>query len=785
MIFTGDRFDLDGRPDEEIAEFLAHRAIGLSVEEAKHLQFAILRRPPSLAEFVLFGIEGSEHCSYKSSRVHLKQFITSGENVVLGASEDAGVVRVGRDRAGVGYCVVISHESHNHPSQIVPYEGAATGVGGNVRDICCMGAEVVALADDLRFGRIDSPKSKWIYDGVVSGVAGYGNPIGVPSLAGGLQFDPGYQENCLVTVVSLGIVREDRILHSYAPVDAEGYDLILVGKATDGSGFGGASFASFELVEEDRETNKGAVQEPNAFLGRHLLQASTALFRKLSERGALHRVGCKDLGAGGIACAGVEIADAAGYGAEIDIDMVHTDTEGLAPHVILCSETQERYMWASPPELTPLILDHFNREYSLPEVSRGAEARVVGRITASRQFLVRARSEVIVDAPAAQVTQGFLYHRPWTEPQEDFGKENGAVPSSDAGAMLLQLLAHENIASRHVLFERYDKQVQGRTIVEAGSADCGIIAPFNNGEYPEEVQRIGVTLTTDQNPRVNRRDPYRGAVMAVVESYSNTIAGGAEPLAISDCLCYGNPENPQQMGQFVAGCRGVADACRELELPVVAGNVSFYNESASGSIPPSPMIACIGRLTDYHSFLPGHFVAPGSRIYLVGDRVGRWGGSVYEELSGDGPGPLPVVDETLYTVLRSVKELVRRAGERTLLRACHDISEGGLGVALCEMSFPASLGFAITIPLEIAPVRFLFEETPGFVMEVAADREGQFLELAREHGVQAHVLGETRAQTQITVEGETAMPLPEKLILDLPLERLRTCWERGLMEKLL
>ncbi len=284
------RFDLKELHDGQIKELLNSHQIGLTVAEARKLQFEILGRAPTLTELILFGIEGSEHCSYKSSRPYLKLFTTEGPDVILGAKEDAGVIRVATDQQGTGYAIVMSHESHNHPSQLVPYEGAATGVGGNVRDVCCMGAQVIAQADDLRFGSVDIPKNKWIYEGVVSGIAGYGNPIGVPSIAGGLQFDKGYDDNCLVTVVSLGVVAEDAIIHSYAPKHAAGHDLILVGKPTDNSGFGGASFASFELEADKQEQNKGAVQEPNAFLGRHMIKASNELFKRLKAIDAIDRV---------------------------------------------------------------------------------------------------------------------------------------------------------------------------------------------------------------------------------------------------------------------------------------------------------------------------------------------------------------------------------------------------------------------------------------------------------------------------------------------------------------
>lgn len=410
-------YDLSDLSSDQIRNLLFEHNIGLTIDEAVKLQKEILKRPPSLAELILFGIEGSEHCSYKSSRPYLKLFKTDGPRVILGAKEDAGVIRVATDNSGKGYVAVMSHESHNHPSQLVPYEGAATGVGGNVRDVCCMGAHVVAQADDLRFGSITKPKNKWLYEGVVSGIAGYGNPIGVPNIGGGLQFDSGYNDNCLVTVVSLGIMEEDELIHSFAPEGADGYDLILVGKPTDNSGFGGASFASFELEEDKREQNKGAVQEPNAFLGRHMLKSSRELVKKLKKSGQIDRVGFKDLGAGGIACASVELADTGGFGAHIQLEKVHIADGDFPAHVVLCAETQERYMWVSPPDLTPVILDHYNREYALSQVSKKAAAVVIGKVTASTDYIVTVNGKQIVNAPAHEVTRGFLYHREVGDPR--------------------------------------------------------------------------------------------------------------------------------------------------------------------------------------------------------------------------------------------------------------------------------------------------------------------------------------------------------------------------------
>src|SRR5579862_6915320 len=498
-----DTIDFSALSREAIADLLRQYQLALTVDEALTIQQTLLKRPPTLAECVLWAIQGSEHCSYKSSRTHLKEFVTDGPQVILGAKEDAGIVSVATDNQGKRYGVVVSHESHNHPSQVVPYEGAATGVGGNVRDVCCMGAEVIAVADGLRFGAIDRSKTHWIHEGVVSGIAGYGNPLGIPNLAGDVYYDAAYNENCLVTVVTLGAIREDHIIHSYAPKNAENHVFILVGKPTDNSGFGGASFASSTLQEEHKERNKGAVQEPNAFLQRHLLKANYALFKELRENNYLDRVGFKDLGAGGVACASVELAEASGYGAEVYLDQVPTSMDGLLPAVILCSETQERFMWVVPPELVETILKHYNEKFALPNISVGARAAMVGKVRNDGLYIVNYAGQEIVRAKAEDVTKGILYDRPYRVKNSNH-IEPKVKTTKSFNEILLSLLAHENIASRAPIFETYDKQVQGRSVVEAGWADAGVMQPFNDDSYPAEIQQVGIALSLDQNPRYNK-----------------------------------------------------------------------------------------------------------------------------------------------------------------------------------------------------------------------------------------------------------------------------------------
>ncbi len=778
MPFTDEIIDFSVLSPTEIKSTLSKYNIPLTVDEILQVQNEFLGRPPSLAECVLFSIEGSEHCSYKSSRNYLKKFITEGPNVILGAKEDAGVVTVARDNDGHNWCVVMSHESHNHPSQVVPYEGAATGVGGNVRDVLCMGAEVIACTDSLRFGDIKTNKTKWIHDGVVAGIAGYGNPLGIPNIGGDLYYDEDYNDNCLVTLVTLGILREDDILHSYAPPEANGHDIILVGKPTDNSGFGGASFASLELEEEKKEQNKGAVQEPNAFLERHLLKSSYALFKILKERGLLNKVGFKDLGAGGVSCASVEMADTAGYGAEVWIDKVHISMENLHPSVYLCSETQERFMWVSPPEITKLILKHYNKTFDLPGISELAEARVVGRIRDDGNYVVHANGEEIVNAPAPKVTQGFLYNRPTQNPQRKFNEPDLPEPS-DYNKILLDLLGHENIASREAIFETYDKQVQGRVTVDAGLSDAGVLQPFNSREYPEEIRAVGIALSTDHNPRFGKINPYWAAVNAVVESMRNVAASGASPQALTDCLCFGNPENPEQMWEFAEACRGIVDTCDIIHLkeypgspvPIIAGNVSFYNESRNGAIPPSPIISCLGRMDDGTKAATQDFKQADSLIYLVGERKDECGGSTYyslfNKLGANLPKPdLEEVRNQLYAVIDTA--------DRELVLAIHDISEGGIAVALAEMTFVNGIGCEVNIPGDLRKDKKIFTETGGFLLEVAPENAAAVNHLLQKYDLVFHKIGNTTDHQAIIIDD----------CINLSLQHAHDVWENGLRDKL-
>jgi len=778
VAFTKDIIDFNGKTDSEILDILEKNSIPLLPSEIKMIQNNFLGRPPSLAECVLFSIEGSEHCSYKSSRNHLKQFITDGPDVVLGAKEDAGVVSIAEDKEGRRWCIVMSHESHNHPSQIVPYEGAATGVGGNVRDVCCMGAKVIACTDSFRFGDIQSNKTKWIHDGVVAGIGGYGNPLGIPNIGGDIYYDKNYNDNCLVTLVTLGVVREDEIFHSYAPKDADGYDLILVGKATDNSGFGGASFASLELEEGEKDQNKGAVQEPNAFLERHILKSTYALFNKIKDSGFLDKVGFKDLGAGGVACASVELADTSGYGAEIWLDSVHVGMDDLHPSVILCSETQERFMWVCHPDVTEMILDHYNKTFDMPTVSNLAKASVIGKIHNKKQYIVHFGEDEIVNAPADMVTKGFNYNRKIKKPALHLEEPELPEPTN-YNDILQKLLTHENICSRSSVYETYDKQVQGRTIIEPGEADAGVLSPFNSDNYPEEIRRVGIAHSTDHNPLYGKISPYWCGVNSVVESMRNVAATGATPHAITDCLCFGNPENPEQMWQFAEATRGVADACKNIHLkhnpdhsvPIIAGNVSFYNESAGGAIPPSPIVSCLGRLADVNTAITTGFKKKDSTIILIGERKKELGGSLYYSLHNclGKDLPRPNLDE-VEAEIWALTDLI----DKKLVLSAHDISDGGLAVALSEMALQNEIGFEVNIETDFRDDIWLFSETGGFIIEIEENSVSNALVVMSKYNIHYEEIGKT-TEHQAMVFGET---------IHMPISKAKDGWKKSLRNKI-
>ena len=767
-----DTIDFSSSSDAEITKILKKLNIPLSIDEVKKIQFSFLNRPATLTELVLFSIQGSEHSSYKSSKNHIKHFLTDGDHVILGAKDDAGVISLSVDDNGNRYGLVVSHESHNHPSQIVPYEGAATGVGGNVRDVCCMGAEVMSLGDSLRFGDIDRNKTKWITDGVVSGIAGYGNPLGIPNICGDLYFDKEYNENCLVTVLTAGVVKEKNVIRSKAPTNSVNYDLILVGKPTDNSGFGGASFASLELEEEKEQQNKGAVQEPNAFLERHILKSTYALFDFLEKNNLINMVGFKDLGAGGVACASIELADAAGLGAEVWVDKIHTSMPELDGHVILCSETQERFMWACPKDLTQTILDHYNKVFDFPNVSVGAMASVVGKIINEKHYTVFYKDKKLVDGPIEKINEGFVYNRPMSEKKTQI--ENDPLPEKiDYNDLMLKILSHENVASRAPVYESYDKNVQGRVVNERGKTNAGVIAPFDSNKFPKEIKGDCFSAALAHNPSIGKIDPYIVAQHAVIEACAKTVSVGASPLALTDCLCFGNPEKPEQMWQFSQSCIAIREACSLLHfnetdnLPIVAGNVSFYNQSGDQSIPASPMIGCFGKVSKEQVLMNG-FKSGDANIYLLGETPAFIGGSIVVDVLNIKNTKVKKIDVQKYSNMLSC---VLKANSEGLVSSGSYVGLGGLATCLFKMGFVNNVGCSIDKDIDR---NLLFSENFAFVVEVSEESSSAFEEILNKSRCSYKQIGKTNESNKIVV----------KNFIDLDVAQTKRTWENALREKL-
>ncbi|MBZ0268553.1 phosphoribosylformylglycinamidine synthase, partial [bacterium] len=494
--------EFTGGDDALVMRRVAEHGLGFTLDEARSLA-RLLGRDPTALEAHLFNTMWSEHCSYKSSKPTLKKYLpTDSPFVVLGPVEDAGVVEIG-EWNGIRWAVAIGHESHNHPSQVVPYEGAATGIGGIVRDVYCMGADVFAVLDSLRFGDLDGPhghRCREILHGVVDGIAGYANPLGVPNLGGETVFHKGYDDNCLVNVICAGIMRVDDLVHSAVPPQAkdEPYDLILVGKGTDSSGFGGAAMAS-KVLDEGTD-NRSAVQVPDPFLKRVLRNATLAVFELARERGI--PVGFKDLGAGGIACVASEIAHSGGVGVEVDLDRVHLQEEGIGPEVIACAETQERFGWAVPTGFTKDVLRIYNEEYELGRVSRGAAASVIGRFLPDEPVMrVHYRGALVGEAATADITAGVVANRKIAPPRP--AATGDVTYDGNLRELGLRVLASPNIASKRELFSHYDQEVRGETFFRPGEAGAGISMPVPDAP-------LGVALAVDGNPRYGERDAYRG-----------------------------------------------------------------------------------------------------------------------------------------------------------------------------------------------------------------------------------------------------------------------------------
>ncbi|GJM44910.1 MAG: phosphoribosylformylglycinamidine synthase subunit PurL [Gemmatimonadota bacterium] len=721
--------------DDLVAQRVHEHGLGFTLEEARSLA-RLLGRDPTLLEAHLFNTMWSEHCSYKSSKPVLKANLpTDSSFVVLGPVEDAGVVEIGEYR-GEKWAVAIGHESHNHPSQVVPYEGAATGIGGITRDVYCMGADVFAVLDSLRFGDLDGPHAERgceILHGVVDGIAGYANPLGVPNLGGETTFHPGYDDNCLVNVICAGILRVKDLVHSAVPAQAqrEPYDLILIGKGTDASGFGGAAMAS-KVLDEDLD-NRSAVQVPDPFLKRVLRNASLAVLELAREKNV--PVGFKDLGAGGIACVASEIAHAGGVGVEVDLSRVHLQEEGIPPEVIACAETQERFGWAVPRTFTADVLRIYNEEYELGQVSRGAAASVIGHFLPTEPVMrVLWNGSVVAEAKTDDITAGVVADRQAAAPRAE---TTGDVTfDGDLHDLGLRVLSSPNIASKRELFSHYDQEVRGGTFFRPCEAGAGVALPIPGST-------IGVALSADGNPRYGERHAYRGGACAVAEAVRNVVVTGARPRALTDCLNFGNPEKPEHYRDFLDSVRGLSDAARgigtvELDhhepLPFVSGNVSFYNESTNGNaVPPSPIVCCVGVLPDASRAVGVRLQSAGNRILLVGARERELGGSEAGRLLDQSDrGSVPNPD---FARERITAQAMLAAIEAGHVASGQDVASGGVFTALAEMMLGSWAHVRLGLDVDLSALGpdddfgRMFSETGAYLVEIRGDVPAEFAQV--------------------------------------------------------
>ena len=681
----------------------------------------LLGRTPTFAELGVFSALWSEHCSYKHSRPVLQAFPTAGPQVVQGPGENAGVLRLPD-----GWAVAFKIESHNHPSAVEPYQGAATGVGGILRDVFTMGARPVAVLNSLRFGPLDEARNRYLFAGVVKGVGDYGNCVGVPTLGGEVDFGPSYGGNPLVNAMCVGLLKERDLIKAAA--HGVGNVLLIVGSRTGRDGIHGASFASEELTQES-ERRRPQVQVGDPFTEKLLLEASLALIA------SGHIVAIQDMGAAGLTSSSAEMAARGGVGVEIDLSLVPTREPGMTPYEILLSESQERMLVVARPDRVAQV-QAIAEQWDLT-------ATPIGRVTDDGMYRATWQDQVVVEIPGQRLIDDCPLYTPEAREDDAIVRLRAATPPASRlpppDAMLLRLLDHPPIASKHWVYEQYDSTVQAGTVIGPGG-DAGVIR-VRNAEF-------GIAVTVDCNNRYVLLDPYEGGKAAVAEAARNIACTGARPLGITDCLNFGSPERPSVFYQFKESCRGIADACRALETPVTGGNVSFYNESPAGAVDPTPVVGMIGLLARADRAVPSQARAAGDVVFVLGETRAELGASqLWEALYGFVGGQPPRVD--LAAERRLVDYLVA-AAERGLLRSAHDCSQGGLGVALAEIAMGGpydETGFGLDIDLtayglRLAADELLFSESHGrAVVTCPPERATAALALAQELGVPAHRVG--------------------------------------------
>ena len=688
-----------------------HRDLGLTDDELDAI-VERLGRAPTHTELAMFSVMWSEHCSYKSSRVHLKTMPTEGPHVLVGPGEGAGIVEV-----APGVAVAWKAESHNHPSFVEPVNGAATGVGGIVRDILSMGARPIALMDPLRFGSLDDARTRYLVDGVVTGISSYGNSIGVPTVGGETVFEDCYAANPLVNVACLGVVT--RLAHGRA--EGPGNAVVLIGSSTGRDGIGGASVLASAEFDDASHDKRPSVQVGDPFAEKLLIEACLELI----ERSLV--VGVQDLGAGGIACPTSEMSAKAGTGMRVDVDKVHRREPSMEPFEVMISESQERMLAVVSPERVEDVLEVCTRW--------GLDANVIGEVTSTGRLEVFAGGELVADVPVeALAEEGPVYERPRARPEwidELQAGSSGDDPPAESGKALLALLASPEIASKRWIWEQYDHMIFLGTLQGPGGDAAVLRLPGVDAT---------VAITVDGPGRYCYLDPYEGARLAVAEAARNVACTGAKPLAITNCLNFGNPEKPEVMWQFAEAVRGISDACRALGTPVTGGNVSFYNETNGRPIYPTPVIGMLGSLEGVPASIGAAFVAPGDAIYLLGETdPSDFGGSDYAKvINGVIAGRPPALDLDAEARLHG---LLHEAAATGVLSSAHDCSGGGVAVALAESALRGAIGFSLT-PGMAADHRWLFSESPSrAIVSCAPGAESELARLASRYETPLQQLG--------------------------------------------
>ena len=725
-----------------------YAALGLKTDEYERIRDILGRRPTS-AELAMYSVMWSEHCSYKSSKVHLRQFGRKvsdemRENLMVGIGENAGVVDIGE-----GWAVTFKIESHNHPSYVEPFQGAATGVGGIVRDIISMGARPVAVMDALRFGAIDHPDTARVLPGVVSGISFYGNCLGLPNIGGETWFDPVYQANPLVNALAVGVLRHED-LH-LANARGAGNKVVLFGARTGGDGIGGASILASESFEEGSGRKRPAVQVGDPFAEKVLIECCLELFAgDLVE-------GIQDLGAAGISCATSELASNGDGGMAVELDAVLLRDPTLTPEEILMSESQERMMAVVRPEK----LDGFLAVTAKWDV----ETSVLGEVTDDERLVITWRGETIVDVdPRTVAVDGPVYERPIARPTWlDATQADSAsvlprpTDPAELRAQALALVGSANLADPSVITSQYDHYVLGNTALAAPD-DGGMIRV-------DESTGLGVALATDANGRYCYLDPYRGAQLALAEAYRNVAVTGAVPAAVSDCLNFGSPENPEVMWQFEQAVSGLADGCLEMGIPVTGGNVSFYNQTGEVPIHPTPVVAVMGVIDDVGRRVPSGWQDPGDNLYLLGTTALELDGSAWAGvLHGHLGGMPPAVD---LAAEKNLGALLAAAAHEGLLNAAHDLADGGLLAALADGVLRFGVGARVWLDGirerdGVDDATALFSESTGrVIVAVPREEDVKFLRLCEGRGYPALRIGVTDSEPALEVQGLFTIPVDE------------------------